>query len=62
MNIGNCDLQEGREIAILVLVYMENPSGIFQIEEVLGPKIENARLSKMLRIKAKIGEEEVVIH
>ncbi|HDJ26968.1 MAG TPA: HD domain-containing protein [Aciduliprofundum sp.] len=62
LSISRVELQEGRERPLLVLVHMENPSGIFQIEEVLGPKIENTRLSEMLRIKAKIGEEEVVIH
>jgi metal-dependent HD superfamily phosphatase/phosphodiesterase len=37
---------------VSVKIYMDNPSGVFQIEEVIGKKVETSGISKYVELIA----------
>ena len=57
--IKRVDIERGDPKPVSVKVYMENPAGIFQIEEILGRKLASSGLSDLIEIKAIIDGREV---
>lgn len=59
LSIEKVSIQEGTEKPVTVNITMSNSAGIFQIDELLKPRIENSGLSQYIHVVAKItGERE----
>lgn len=56
--IRKVDLLEGDEKPIIISIEMDNPAGIFQVDNLLGAKIKGSGLEKYIRIQVLIGKEE----
>ncbi len=52
LSIQRVEIQEGKEDLIQILVHMDNPAGVFQIERVLGRKIASSGLSDWIKVIA----------
>lgn len=59
LSIERVDIQEGGEKPIVVNIAMSNSAGIFQIDQLLKPRIENSGLGNYIHVVAEItGEKE----
>jgi hypothetical protein len=56
LSIEQVDIEEGEEKPILIRVRMSNPSGIFQVDNLLGAKIKGSGLEEHIHVEAVIGE------
>ncbi|MCX8191226.1 MAG: hypothetical protein N3F06_00270, partial [Nitrososphaerales archaeon] len=58
LSIKSVEIQEGSNIPVKILVNMDNPAGVFQIEEVLQKKVATSGIDRWIEIIAlKNGEE-----
>ena len=58
LSIERVNIQEGDEKPVTVNITMSNPAGIFQIDELLKPRIENSELGNYIHAVAEITEEK----
>lgn len=59
LSIEKVNIQEGDEKPVTVNITMSNPAGIFQIDQLLKPRIENSGLGNYIHVVAEItGEKE----
>jgi metal-dependent HD superfamily phosphatase/phosphodiesterase len=59
LSIEKVNIQEGDEKPVTVNITMSNPAGIFQIDELLKPRIENSGLGNYVHVVAEItGQKE----
>ena len=59
MSIEKVEIMEGTEKPITIKITMSNPAGIFQIDELLKPRIEISGLKQYFHVTAEIiGEKE----
>jgi metal-dependent HD superfamily phosphatase/phosphodiesterase len=59
LSIEKVSIQEGDEKLVTLNITMSNPAGIFQIDNLLKPRIENSGLGNYIHVVAEItGEEE----
>ena len=59
LSIQSVEILEGEEKPIAIKIAMSNPAGIFQIDELLKPRIEKSGIKNHLHVIAEIiGEEE----
>ena len=59
MSIQRVEILEGREKPITIRIAMSNPAGVFQIDQLLKPRIENSGLRDYIHVLAEIsGEKE----
>jgi metal-dependent HD superfamily phosphatase/phosphodiesterase len=59
MSIEKVEIQEGDVKPVVVNITMSNSAGIFQIDQLLKPRIENSGLSSYIHVVAEItGEKE----
>jgi len=59
LSIEKIEIKEGQEKPITVKITMNNSAGIFQIDELLKPRIENSGLKNYIHVVAEItGEKE----
>jgi metal-dependent HD superfamily phosphatase/phosphodiesterase len=59
MSIEKVEISEGKEIPITIKIIMSNPAGIFQIDELLKPRIVISGLKQYFHVTAEIiGEKE----
>jgi metal-dependent HD superfamily phosphatase/phosphodiesterase len=58
LSIQSVEIFEGTEKAITIKIAMSNPAGIFQIDELLKPRIENSHLKGYLHVIAEITDEK----
>ena len=62
LSIQNVEIIEGGDKPITVKVTMSDSSGIFQIDQLLKPRIENSGLHKFIHVVAEvIGDKEAYI-
>ncbi len=54
--IGKVDLLEGEERPITIRIEMENPAGIFQVDNLLGAKVKGSGLEEYIRVEAVMGK------
>jgi len=55
-------IQEGEEKPVTISITMSNPAGIFQIDNLLKPRIENSGLANYIHVVAEItGEERKIL-
>lgn len=63
LSIKNVDVKKGKGKPVLIEVLMTNPSGVFQVEEIMMPKLRNSGLTNKIGVKAIIeGGEEVIMN
>lgn len=56
--IEKVDIQEGEEKPVIVRIRMSNSAGIFQIDELLKPRIQNSGLQNYIHVFAEITWEK----
>jgi len=54
LSIKRVEIQEGEEKPINVRITMSNPAGVFQIDELLKPRIENLGLHLYIHVTAEV--------
>ena len=59
LSIKSVEIESGDPEPVHILVHMKNPSGVFQIEEVLGRKIRTSGISQYLNVVALMEGEEI---
>ncbi len=57
--IKRVDIEEGREKPVSIRIYMDNPAGVFQIEEVIGKKLETSGVAKLVELVAIENGREI---
>ncbi len=57
--IKRVTIEKGAEKPVSIQVTMENPAGIFQIEEVMGPKIKSSGLTGLVEVVATMNGEKI---
>jgi len=59
LSIHRVEILEGKEKPITVKITMSNPAGVFQIDQLLKPRIENSGLQIYIHVVAEVtGEKE----
>jgi len=59
LSIEKVNIQEGEQKPVTIKITMSNSAGIFQIDELLKPRIENSGLQNYIHVVAEItGERE----
>lgn len=62
LSIEKVDIQEGDKTPVTIKITMSNSAGVFQIDELLKPRIENSGLKSYIHVLAEItGEKETSI-
>lgn len=62
LSIEKVDIQQGEKTPVTVKITMSNSAGIFQIDELLKPRIENSGIKNYIHVVAEItGERETKI-
>ena len=57
--IKRVEIVEGDEKPVSIQVYMENPAGVFQIEEVMGRKIRSSGISELVEVIATMDGKKI---
>ncbi len=57
--IKSVSIVKGDQKPVSIRVFMENPAGIFQIEEVIGKKIRSSGISDLVEVIASMNGEEI---
>jgi metal-dependent HD superfamily phosphatase/phosphodiesterase len=58
LSIEKVDIQEGEKTPVTVRITMSNSAGIFQIDELLKPRIQNSGLQNYIHVVAEITWEK----
>jgi metal-dependent HD superfamily phosphatase/phosphodiesterase len=58
LSIEKVDIQEGDEKPVIIRITMSNSAGIFQIDELLKPRIENSGIRNYVHVVGEITEEK----
>jgi len=59
LSIKRVEILEGKEKPITIKITMSNPAGVFQIDQLLKPRIENSGLKDYIHVLAEVtGEKE----
>jgi hypothetical protein len=58
LSIQRVEILEDREKPITIRIAMSNPAGVFQIDQLLKPRIENSGLQNYIRVLAEITGEK----
>jgi metal-dependent HD superfamily phosphatase/phosphodiesterase len=54
-------LEEGKDKPLLIVVAMENPAGVFQVEAVLGKKLTTSGLQEHVGIEVLVNGERLIL-
>jgi len=57
--IKRVEVEKGTEKPVSIQVTMENPAGIFQIEEVMGPKIKSSGIPELVEVVATLNGDKI---
>lgn len=58
-SIKRVDIEEGKVKPVSIKIYMDNPAGVFQIEEVIGKKVETSGIAKYVELVAIENGREI---
>jgi len=58
-SIERIEIEEGSKKPVSILVHMDNPAGVFQIEEILGRKIKTSGIEHMVEVVALERGKEI---
>jgi metal-dependent HD superfamily phosphatase/phosphodiesterase len=61
LSITEVNIKKGKDKPILMEVVMDNPAGVFQVEEVFLPKLKNSGFMDKVSVVAVINKERIVI-
>jgi metal-dependent HD superfamily phosphatase/phosphodiesterase len=56
--IEKVDILDGEEKPIIIQIKMDNPAGVFQVDNLLGEKIKGSGLENYIQVEVFIGERE----
>ena len=56
--IERVEIQEGKEKPVTIRIIMSNPAGVFQIDQLLKPRIENSGLKNLIHVLAEVTSEK----
>jgi metal-dependent HD superfamily phosphatase/phosphodiesterase len=56
--IEKVDILDGEEKPIIIQIRMDNPAGVFQVDNLLGEKIKGSGLENYIQVEVFIGERE----
>ncbi len=59
--VDNIEIKEGKEKPVQIDIYLNNSSGIFQIDELLKSKMLNSGISQYINVRAYIKEEKKLL-
>ena len=59
LSIKKVEIEQGNAKPVRILVHMDNPSGVFQVDEVLGRKILTSGIAQYLEVVALMDGEEI---
>ena len=59
LSIKRVEIEQGNTKPVRILVHMDNPSGVFQVDEVLGRKILTSGITQHLEVVALMDGEEI---
>jgi len=59
LSIKRIEIERGDENPVRILVHMDNPSGVFQVDEVLGRKIRTSGIDQYIEVVALMEGEEI---
>jgi metal-dependent HD superfamily phosphatase/phosphodiesterase len=59
LSIQRVEIEEGSQKPVRILVHMDNPAGVFQIEQVMGRKIETSGIGDLVEIVALEKGKEI---
>lgn len=59
LSIQRVEIEEGGQKPVRILVHMDNPAGVFQIEQVMGRKIETSGIGDLVEIVALEKGKEI---
>lgn len=57
--IKRVDIERGREKPVSIKIYMDNPAGVFQIEEIIGRKLETSGVAHLVELVAIENGREI---
>ena len=57
--IKRVEIVEGEEKPVSIQVFMENPAGVFQIEEVMGRKIKSSGIPELVEVIATMNGKKI---
>ena len=57
--INKVTIVKGDMKPVSIQVFMDNPAGIFQIEEVIGKKIRSSDIGELVEVTASMNGEEI---
>ena len=57
--INKVEIEGGRLKPVSIKVHMENPAGVYQIEEVLGKKLKTSGISQLVEVNAILNGQEI---
>jgi metal-dependent HD superfamily phosphatase/phosphodiesterase len=55
--VESVEIEKGKERPVRLIIKMANSAGIFQVDELLRPKLKNSTLEGSIEIVAKIESE-----
>jgi metal-dependent HD superfamily phosphatase/phosphodiesterase len=56
--IEKVDILDGEEKPVIIQIRMDNPAGVFQVDNLLGAKIKGSGLEEYIQVEVFIGERE----
>ncbi len=59
ISIERIEIEEGTKRPVRILVHMDNPAGVFQIEQILGRKIKTSGIEHMVEVVALEKGKEI---
>ena len=59
LSIKRVEIEEGDSTPVRIMVHMDNPSGVFQVEEVLGHKIRTSGIGQHLEVVALMNGKKI---
>ena len=59
LSIQHVEIQEGKEKPITIKIMMTSPAGVFQIDQLLKPRIENSGLQDYIHVIAEVSQEVI---
>ena len=57
--IKRVDIEKGREKPVSIKIHMDNPAGVFQVEEVIGRKLETSGVARLVELVAIENGKEI---
>ena len=57
LSIDTVSIEQGRDLPVTITIRMSNSAGLFQVQEILGPKIAAGPLTPYIEVKIQFADE-----